>query len=253
MYKNDIEVLSISAQKKYKNANERPTKYIGRAIVTGFYMMLAIIMSYSTGAILNPNYHEFAKILIASTFSIGLALIVFLNGELFTGNNLIMCIGMYEKKVNFKMVAKVWLYSYIGNFIGSVIMAYLFVKSGATLELFKSFIEPIANTKLSLTWDQLILRGILCNFIVCMGYLAGIKMKTESGKLIMMFFCVFAFIIAGFEHSVANMGIFSIAYFATGGLPMGLVLHNLFWVTLGNIIGGGVLLGLPTVLISIEE
>jgi len=253
MYKNDIEALSISAQKKYKNANERPAKYIGRAIVTGFYMMLAIILSYSTGAILNTNYHDFSKILIASTFSIGLALIVFLNGELFTGNNLIMCIGMYEKKVNVKMVIKVWLYSYIGNFIGSIIIAYLFVKSGATLELFKSFIEPIVNTKLSLTWDQLILRGVLCNFIVCMGYLSGIKMKTESGKLIMMFFCVFAFIIAGFEHSVANMGIFSIAYFAMGGLPMGLVLHNLFWVTLGNIIGGGVLLGLPTVLISIEE
>ena len=78
-------------------------------------------------------------------------------------------------------------------------------------------------------------------------------MKTESGKLIMMFFCVFAFIIAGFEHSVANMGVFSIAYFSLGGIPIMLALRNLLWVTIGNIIGGGVLLGLSTVYISIEE
>lgn len=253
MYKNDIDMLSTLAQKKYKNANERPAKYMGRAIITGFYMMLALILSYSTGAVLNPNYKEFARIAVAATFSVGLGLIVFLKGELFTGNNLVMCVGMYVKKVNFNMVLKVWLYSYIGNFIGSIILAYLFVKSGATLDLVKSFIEPIVHKKLDLPVYQLLLRGILCNFIVCVGYLTSIKMETESGKLMMMFLCVFAFVIAGFEHSVANMGIFSVAHFAFGGVPIGLVLKNLLWVTLGNIIGGGVLLGLPSVLTSIEE
>jgi nitrite transporter NirC len=215
--------------------------------------MLALILSYSTGAILYSNYKEFAKISVAATFSVGLCLIVFLKGELFTGNNLVMSVGMYEKKVNLFMVLKVWFYSYIGNFIGSAILAYLFVMSGANLDLVKNFIEPIVNTKLGLPVHQLLLRGILCNFIVCIGYLTSIKMKTESGKLMMMFLCVFAFVIAGFEHSVANMGIFSVAHFAFGGLPIGLVLRNLFWVTLGNIIGGGVLLGLPSVLTSIEE
>lgn len=253
MYKKDIDMISHLAKKKYIIAKEIPAKYIGRAIITGFYIMLAIILSYSTGAILNPNYKEFAKVLVAATFSIALALVVFLKGELFTGNNLIMCVGMYEKKVDIKMVMKVWIYSYIGNFIGVVILAYLFVKSGATLEPMKAYIEPIVNSKLGLPVYQLILRGVLCNFMVCLGYLSSIKMKTESGKLVMLFFCVFAFIIAGFEHSIANMGIFSIAHFAIGGFPIILILRNLFWVSLGNIIGGGILLGLPSVITSIDE
>lgn len=78
-------------------------------------------------------------------------------------------------------------------------------------------------------------------------------MKTESGKMVMMFWCVFAFILAGFEHSIANMGVFSIAQFAVGGFPISLMARNLLWVTIGNIIGGGLLLGLPVVAMSIEE
>ena len=96
------------------------------------------------------------------------------------------------------------------------------------------------------------IRGILCNFIVCLGYLTGIKMTSESGKMIMMFFCVFAFVIAGFEHSIANMGIFSIGYFALGSLSLYSVLKNLFFVTIGNIIGGGILLAIPSVYMSID-
>lgn len=253
MYKKDIDTISNLGKNKYKNAEETPGKYIGRAIITGFYIMLAIILSYSTGAIINPHYKEFAKLLVAGTFSVALALVVFLKGELFTSNNLVMCVGMYTKKVNIKAVMKVWIYSYIGNFIGAVIIAYLFVKSGATLEPMKAYLEPIVNAKLELPVHQLILRGVLCNFMVCLGYLSTIKMETEIGKLAMLFFCVFAFIIAGFEHSIANMGIFSIAHFAIGDFPIILILRNLLWVSLGNIIGGGILLGLPLVIISIEE
>lgn len=253
MYSNDIYALSKLAEKKYKHASEKTAKYIGRAIVTGFYVIVAIILSYTTGAILYPNFPEFSKILVAATFSFALALIVFLSGELFTGNNLVMCVAMYEKKITFKMALKVWIYSYIGNCIGSIILSYLFIKSGASFAVIQHYIEPIAHTKLELPIYQLILRGVLCNFVVCLGYLTGIKMQSEGGKLVMMFFCVFAFIIAGFEHSVANMGVFSIAYFALGGLPILLILRNLLWVTLGNIIGGGVLLGLTSVLISVDD
>ena len=78
-------------------------------------------------------------------------------------------------------------------------------------------------------------------------------MKSESGKLIMMFFSVFAFIIAGFEHSIANVGVFSIAYFALGGLPMALVFKNLLFVVIGNIIGGGLILGGSLAYISVDE
>lgn len=253
MYHNDVEKLVKLAEKKYRNASNDPARYIGRAIVTGFYVIVAIILSYTAGGILYPVSHEVSKILVSTTFSFALALIVFLSGELFTGNNLVMALGFYHKRISIGGVLKVWIYSYIGNFIGSAIFAYLFIKSGAALNYIEPYIQVVIDGKLHLSILQLILRGVLCNYIVCLGYLTGIKMETEIGKIVMMFFCVFAFIVAGFEHSIANMGVFSIGYFALGTLPMKLVLRNILWVTIGNIIGGGVLLALSTKFISIEE
>ena len=148
---------------------------------------------------------------------------------------------------------KIWLYSFVGNAIGLIIFGYLFIKSGASFNAIQSYIEPIAMAKLQLSIPQMILRGILCNFSVCLAYLSGLKMKSETGKLAMMFFSVFTFVIAGFEHSIANVGVFSVAYFALGGLPMALVFKNIFWVVIGNMIGGGLLLGLPLVYIKTEE
>lgn len=253
MYNKDIEVMTNLAKKKYNNADKYPGKYIMRAIVTGFYVIVAIILSYTTAGILNPKYPEVAKITVAGTFSLALALIVFLNGELFTGNNLIMCSGIYAGETTFKMAFKVWIYSYFGNLIGSIIISYIFIKSGASFDIIRAYIEPIINTKISLGIPQLILRGILCNFIVCLGVLATIKIESDSGKLIMMFWCVFAFAIAGFEHSIANMGIFSVGFFALDNISLIGMIRNIFWVTIGNVIGGGILLGFPTVFISVDE
>lgn len=253
MYISDIDLISKMAEKKSRYATEKPGKYLGRAVVTGFYIMVAIILSYTTGAILYPKYPEVSKVLVAATFCFAIAMIVFFSGELFTGNNFVMAVGMYRKRINLSMAVKVWIYSFLGNAVGLIIFAYLFIKSGASLSAIQHYIESVAYAKLELPVAQMILRGILCNFIVCLAYLSGIKMKSESGKFIMMFFAVFAFIIAGFEHSIANVGVFSVAYFALGGLPMALVFKNLLWVVIGNMIGGGILLALPLVYISVEE
>ena len=253
MYTSDIELIAKMSQKKAKAAKDNLGKYVGRGVVTGFYIMVAIILSYTTGAILYPKYPEVSKVIVAATFCFAIALIVFLSGELFTGNNFVMCVGMFKKKVNLSTTLKIWLLTFIGNSIGLIIFAYLFIKSGASLSLIQHYIEGVAYAKLELTPMQMILRGILCNFSVCLAYLSGLKMKTESGKLAMMFFAVFAFIISGLEHSIANVGVFSVAYFAFGGLPMGLVFKNLFFVIIGNIIGGGLLLGGSLVYISVDE
>lgn len=253
MYNSDVDVISNLAKKKSKYASEKPTKYLCRSVVTGFYIMVAIILSYTTGGILYPKYPEVSKILVAATFCFAIAMIVFFSGELFTGNNFVMAVGMYKKRINLSMAIKVWVYSFLGNAIGLIIFGYLFIKSGASLSIIQHYIESVAYAKLELSVTQMVLRGILCNFIVCLAYLSGIKMKSETGKLIMMFFAVFAFIIAGFEHSIANVGVFSVAYFALGGLPMALVFKNLLWVVIGNMIGGGILLALPLVYISVEE
>ena len=76
MYSSDIDVITKMAEKKARNANEKTGKYIGRAVVTGFYILVAIILSYTTGAILYPKYPEVSKVIVAATFCFAIALIV---------------------------------------------------------------------------------------------------------------------------------------------------------------------------------
>lgn len=219
MQKKDINLISDMAVNKFKFADRAPIKYFLRAVVAGFFLVVAIILSYTTGAVLNNSYPEMARIMVAATFSLAL---------------------------------KVWFMSYLGNFIGSILLGFLFVKSGASMDLIKDYAKGIVDIKLNLPALELFLRGMLCNFMVCIAFLSTIKMKSETGKLIIMFWCIFAFVIAGFEHSIANMGIFSITYFASGDVSLPLVFRNLFWVTLGNMVGGGVLLALPLKFMSME-
>lgn len=252
MQKKDINLISDMAVNKFKFADRAPIKYFFRAIVAGFFLVVAIILSYTTGAVLNNSYPEIARIMVAATFSLALGLIAFIGGELFTGNNLVMSIGIYNNECTLTMALKVWFMSYLGNFIGSILLGFLFVKSGASMDLIKDYAKGIVDIKLNLPALELFLRGMLCNFMVCIAFLSTIKMKSETGKLIIMFWCIFAFVIAGFEHSIANMGIFSITYFASGDVSLPLVFRNLFGVTLGNMVGGGVLLALPLKFMSME-
>ena len=164
-----------------------------------------------------------------------------------------MALGVYNKRCRLSMAIRVWIFSYIGNFIGSVILSFLFVKSGASLSLIQEYTSNIVYAKLELPVIELFLRGMLCNFMVCIAVLSSIKMKSEGGKLTIMFWCIFAFVIAGFEHSIANMGIFSISHLVLGGLPLDLVFRNLLWVTLGNIVGGAVLLAIPLKFMSYDD
>lgn len=163
-----------------------------------------------------------------------------------------MAMGIYNKDCTLAMALKVWFMSYLGSFIGSILLAFLFVKSGAYIDLISDYVKSIVDIKLTLPAIELFLRGVLCNFMVCIAFLSTIKMKSETGKLIIMFWCIFAFVIAGFEHSIANMGIFSITYFSSGSIGLPLVFRNLFWVTLGNMVGGGVLLALPLKFMSMD-
>ena len=253
MFTSDIGRMSDSAVKKYELSKKEPGKYLMRSIVAGFFLVVAIILSNVTSALFYTTNPEIGKFLNAFLFPTGIILIVFLGGELFTGNNLTMALGAYDKKCTCGMVLRVWVMSYIGNLIGSVILSYIFVKGGANAEIMTEYMRNIITAKLEISSLQMVLRGILCNFMVCVAILSSIKMKTETGKIIVMSLAVMSFVVAGFEHSIANMGTFSIGYFLLGGLPMNLVLKNMLFVTIGNIIGGAFLLGWPIKAMSIEE
>ncbi|MEG0669102.1 MAG: formate/nitrite transporter family protein [Clostridium sp.] len=245
MTKTDVDIIGNLASYKGDLAKNRPMIYTLRAVMAGFYLVVAIVLSYTTGALVNKISPELAKIASAMTFSIALALICFLGGELFTGSNLVMGVGLYSGKTDTKDLIRVFCLSYLGNLIGNMTISYIFVKSGASFDLLREYIQPIVETKLALSATEMVLRGILCNFIVCISVMASIKMKSESAKMTVMFWCIFAFVVAGFEHSIANMGTFSMAYFMGIDIPLMPLLNSMFWVTIGNILGGTVLYSLP--------
>ncbi|MDO5402585.1 MAG: formate/nitrite transporter family protein [Eubacteriales bacterium] len=253
MLTKDVEAMAQAAVNKVNLCDEHFVKYFMRAVMAGFFIVVATILSNVSAAVLYPTYPQFGKLLGAFLFSIAIVLIVFIGGELFTGNNMTMAMGAYNGNCLIKDVIKVWVVSYIGNFIGAFILGAVFVGSGASHGIMVDYYNSFIDAKLSIAPMEMVLRGIMCNFMVCIAVLTGTRMKSESGKLIVMFCVIMAFVVAGFEHCIANMGTFSIAYMLLGGINLGLVAKSMFFVTIGNIIGGAVLLALPLKIMSAEN
>ena len=243
MNREEVEKLSTAAKGKINLLNSNFGKYFMRAIMAGFFIDVAMIYSNVVGNVFSKTFPEWGKFLGAIVFSIAVLLIVMVGGELFTGNNLVMAFGAYDKSVSWKDVGKVWGISYIGNFVGCLILALIFVGAGAsgTADYFAGFI----NGKLSIPAGQMFFRAVLCNFFVCLAVLCGIKLKSESGKFLMIVICISGFVVSGFEHCIAYMGIFTVAFCMVPGLSVGAMLKSMVIVTLGNIVGGAVLLAWP--------
>lgn len=243
-------VVNAAISKSYMMNNDL-FKYFMRCIVAGMFVSAAMIFSNVVGNIFSAESNAIAKFLSSCVFSLAVLLIALIGGELFTGNNFVMAFGAYDKKVSWKNVAKIWGISYVGNFVGCFILAVLFILAGAssTADYYNGFI----HAKLSIPVTQMFFRAILCNFFVCLATLFTIKLKSESSKIIMVVFCIAAFVISGFEHCIANMGNFTAAFLLVPGLSLQAMLLSMVVVTIGNIIGGAIGLALPLYLMSDHE
>ena len=149
-----------------------------------------------------------------------------------------------EGKVSGKDLSKNWLASYAGNFVGSIFLAYLVFWSG-TLANAPGAVS-IATAKCSLTWSAAFVRGLLCNWLVCMAVYMAAGCSTMVGKMTAVWFPISAFVALGLDHSVANMFIIPLGILR--GADIGLktfFLKNLIPVTLGNIVGGALCVMAP--------
>ena len=115
MLTKDVETMAGAAHGKADICEHYPVKFFIRAIMAGFFIVVATILSNVSAAVLYSTYPQFGKLLGAFLFSIAIVLIVFIGGELFTGNNMTMAMGAYAGSCSWKQVLKVWLVSYIGN------------------------------------------------------------------------------------------------------------------------------------------
>lgn len=218
-------------------------RYLLLSVMAGMFVGAGILLIMTVGGTIGDSPYK--KILMGISFGIALSLVLAVGSELFTGNNFIMMVGSLQKKVSWMGSLKIWIYSYLGNLFGSVLIAWLYVSTGLTKGPVGAFILKVSAGKMGVGASELFFRGILCNFLVCLAVFSYLKMKSESAKLIMIFWCLFAFITIGLEHSIANMTIFGIALLIPHSeiVSLGGAIHNLTYVTAGNFVGGAVLLG----------
>ena len=247
---------------------------LGRMILLGIFagMFIACGASASSVAMHAISNVGLARLVAGCVFPVGLMMIVLVGGELFTGDCL-MIMGCVHGKFSVSKMVKVLIVVYLSNLVGSLLFAGLVYASGQynyTNGMLGAFTIKVALGKVNLSFGAAVASGILCNIFVCMAVLMATAARDISGKIWGIFFPILTFIVSGYEHCVANMyyipaGIFAKASSTYASLAMesygyttlqldslnwaNFVVKNLIPVTIGNILGGMVFVGLPLYLI----
>jgi len=218
---------------------EKVAYFVG-SMMAGIFVGLCMI----TILVMAGMMDNFAgiKILQGISFAAALSLVVFAGAELFTGNVFVMTAGVALKETKVRDAIGLCIYCYIGNLIGSILIAVLFLGTGYLQGPVLEAAHAAMNAKTDPGFFELLVRGILCNLLVCAGVWCMYRLQSESSKLIMIFWCIYLFVICGFEHSIANMTLFSLeALNGVNTSTFNAMLVNLAATTTGNIIGGAAL------------
>lgn len=245
MFKEEFGAVAKAAAAKVGMLKKNPVGYFILSMLAGVFVGFGVLLAFTIGGLLEGQPH--AKIVMGLAFGVALSLVVMAGAELFTGNNLVMTAGIGEKTITFGDAVKLWVVCYLGNWVGSILLAVVFTSTGLVTGAVGEFIAAGAETKMGLPVMALFTRGILCNMLVCLAVWCATKCKSESGKLIMIFWCLFAFITTGFEHSIANMTLLTIGLIEPfeKAVSMGGYFYNILVVSLGNMVGGILFVALP--------
>ncbi len=246
MFKDEFAAAANAAAAKSNMLKKNPAGYFVLSVMAGMFIGFGVLLVFTLSGAMQGS--PFTKLVMGCCFSVALSLVVIAGAELFTGNNLVMAAGMLKKTVTAGDAFKLWGICWLGNLAGSVLLALIFNATGLYSDATLGAMTGAAAAKMSAGFIQLLARGVLCNMLVCLAVWCGFRCKSEAGKLIMIFWCILAFFTTGFEHSVANMTLLTLSLLNNGGnatISMGGYWYNLLTVTLGNIIGGALLVAVP--------
>jgi nitrite transporter len=253
MYGNDIEKLAGASEKKIEAMNRFPLGYLALSALAGAYLGFGIVLIFSVGAPLaGTQFAPFMKLIMGASFGVALSLVIFSGSELFTGNNMVFAVGKLKNRVGITAIIKLFTLCFIGNLLGSVFFAWLVVQGGSLSAEAQALIVKVAGMKMALGAKEAFFRGLLCNWLVCLAVWVANRNGDETAKLIMIFWCLFAFIGSGYEHSIANQSLMGLALLLPHGPEVTVAgfFHNQVFVTAGNMVGGGVMVGMAYVFSS---
>lgn len=254
MFKDEFMAAANGAAGKAKLLKNNPLGYFLLSILAGMFIGFGILLVFTLSGALDGA--PYTKLLMGIFFSVALSLVVIAGAELFTGNNMVMFAGYLKKTVSLGEVLKLWLICWIGNLVGAILLAFIYNATGLYTDATLTAMTNTAAMKMTAGFIPLLTRGMLCNMLVCLAVWCGFRSKSESGKLIMVFWCIVAFFTTGFEHSIANMTLLTLALINNGGneaITMGGYWFNLLTVTVGNMIGGILLVAIPYYVAQLDK
>jgi nitrite transporter NirC len=245
MFLETVDQFATIATTKAAFLRRSPVGFWISSMMAGAYVGLGIILIFCVGANVDPSIRP---IVMGASFGIALTLVIFAGSDLFTGHTMFMTLGWLRRRTSLRDLAACWGASWAGNLAGCVFLAAIFVAGGGGLALAgkSPLILNIAAAKMNAPALELVARAMLCNWLVCLAIWTSARMTNDTAKCIAIFWCVYAFIGSGFEHSVANMTLLSIALLAEHPptVTLGGLGWNLLWVTIGNAISGAGIVGL---------
>jgi len=255
------EMAGKAAQVGVSKAEMDAATMFALAVLAGAFIAMGAVFATATTAGTSGLPYGVVRLLAGLTFSLGLILVVVAGAELFTGNNLIV-MAWASRRVSTFHLLRSWVIVYAGNFVGAIATAAL-LYAGKQYELGGGAIGDqalsIAAAKTSLGWGQALVLGVFCNALVCLTVWLCYSARTTADKVLAIIPPIAAFVAAGFEHSVANMYFIPYGLFVKSNAafvaaqPDLTNLSNLTWgrflwdnlvpVTIGNIVGGALMVG----------
>lgn len=252
------EIVDNNMSGAVNKANLKLSKMIALGVLAGMFIAVGGVTSNT--AVHSITNVSLARLVGGAVFPIGLLMIVLVGGELFTGNCL-MVMATLDKRIRLSRFIRNLVVVFLANLLGSLIMDLLIFYSGNlnfSNGALGAYTIKVAIDKAGITPLRGVTSGILCNFLVCMAILKGAAAKEVAGKILATWFPIFAFVLNGFEHIVANMyyipigilaktnplyvekaqELYSITAKQLDSLNIAGALNNFIPVTIGNLIGG---------------
>ena len=256
------EILEKVSDSGIAKAEGKTLRLLIWALLAGAYIAFGAQASQmvSFNLLADPDSLGVGRLVSAAVFPVGLMMVVLCGAELFTGNCL-MIIGVLDRKIRISGMLRNWVLVYLGNFLGALLVVALMKSTGlwgTGSGLLGASVIKTAQAKVQLSFGQAFVRGILCNWLVCLAVWMSTGARETVSKIFAIWCCIGLFVISGFEHSIANMYFIpaGIAAAADSGLAQlagcdvsvltvgNFLIKNLLPVTLGNILGGGLFVGM---------
>src|SRR5262249_53558010 len=195
MYSEAIQTLSNQAAAKLAAQRRSLVGHFVRSMLAGMYVGAAIVLIFTIGGTLSKDSPGVVRLAMGVCFGGALTIVIFAGSELFTGSNLVLTLGVFTRRAAAPGLPSNWVWSLMGNLAGSILLAVIVIRTGLLdADPIRGFVLNLVDKKMNLPPEQLFWRAVLANWLVCLGVWMAARIKSETARILMIWWCMFTFI-----------------------------------------------------------